>query len=383
MKVGILTFHKSINYGSVLQAFALARKVQALGHTVEIIDYEPQKYHDIYCLYHKRPSLRHILSNLLRRFPARKAFRNQWQGFRSFAEKHLPVGAKKYFADSDFSILGTQYDVILCGGDQIWNIHAKDCDDIYFLPTVQDCKKIAYAISVNNTDFTEPKCTNTLRQWILDFDDISLRESDGCKKLTAFLEIDTEIPTAMDPAFLLAKEDYQTIANTRPVQEPYIFLFSVTFSEDTVRAATVFSQKTGLPVYAMLSNSKSYKFLRKHSPIRILPDRLSPEDFLCFLSHAEFVVSNSFHGTAFSIIYEKEFFIINDRKSDGTFKNDRRLSHILHDLGLNDRFIPADRITAWESIPKINYAEVNRRKDASVAQSMKFLKDALNAKETA
>ena len=131
----------------------------------------------------------------------------------------------------------------------------------------------------------------------------------------------------------------------------------------------------------MLSNSKSYKFLRKHSPIRILPDRLSPQDFLSFLSHAEFVLTNSFHGTAFSILFEKELFVINDCKGDGTFKNDRRLSHILHDLDLDDRFISADRITAWESIPEINYAEVNRRKDASVARSIKFLENALNSEE--
>ena len=218
MKIGILTFHKSINYGSVLQAFALVRTVQAMGHTVEIIDYEPQDYHDIYRLYHKRLSPRNILSNLLRRFPARKAFQNQQQGFRSFAKKHLPISAEKYVWNSDFSHLGNQYDVILCGGDQIWNVHAKDCDDIYFLPNVSNCKKIAYGISVNDTDFTEPKCTDMLRQWILDFDAISLRESDSCKKMATFLASDTEIPTAMDPAFLLSKADYQNLAPGRPVQ---------------------------------------------------------------------------------------------------------------------------------------------------------------------
>lgn len=381
MKTGILTFHKSINYGSVLQTFALVSTLQSMGHTVEVIDYEPQKYHQIYDLYHKNNSIRNILSNLIRRFPARKAFRHQQLRFLAFAEKYLPLSEEAYFFNSDITSLDKKYDAIICGGDQIWNVHATDCDDIYFLPTTKECKKIAYAISVNNTNFTEPRCTDALRQWILDFDAISLRESSGCKKLEAFLGTGTEIVTAMDPAFLLQKEDYRVIADERLVKEPYIFLFSVTFSADVVRAATLFSQKTGLPVYAMLSNSKSYKYLKKQSPIHILPDHLSPEDFLRYVSHAELVLSNSFHGTAFSIIYEKNFFAINDTKADGSLKNDQRLTHILQELGLSHRLITADQVVTSDSIAGINYPDVRTRKASLVAKSLEYLNDALNAKE--
>lgn len=381
MKIGILTFHKSINYGSVLQVFALLHQLNALGHTVEVIDYEPQKHQELYCLYQKVTSVRSFLVNLLRRFPARTAYANRKEAFRAFSEKYLCVSKEKYYYASDFSKLSANYDAIICGSDQIWNVHAKDCDDIYFLPVAKKCRKIAYAVSLNDTDFTEARCNDTLRQWISDFDAISVRERGSCGMLETFLKGAKPVFHALDPTFLLSKSIFRNIAHSRFLQKPYIFMFSVTFSPDMIRAAALFSQKTGLPVYTLLSGSSSYRFLRKHPFIKILPTHLSPEDFLRYMDDAEFVFSNSFHGTAFSIIFEKKFFAINDRRKDGSLKNDARLTHILDQFGLSDRLVSVEDIPSLSLSADIDYAKVNERKAVLVNNSMAFLTDALNSGE--
>ena len=129
LRIGILTFHKSINYGSVLQAYALSKTLKDAGYSVEIIDYEPQRYEEIYSLYLKNNSLHHVLSNVLKRFPYRVAYKNRVNAFKNFRQTYLPLSKEKYFFDSDLEVLNDRYDVLIVGSDQVWNVFAYDCDD--------------------------------------------------------------------------------------------------------------------------------------------------------------------------------------------------------------------------------------------------------------
>lgn len=378
LRIGILTFHKSINYGSVLQAYALSKTLKDAGYSVEIIDYEPQRYEEIYSLYLKNNSLHHVLSNVLKRFPYRVAYKNRVNAFKNFRQTYLPLSKEKYYFDSDLEVLNDRYDVLIVGSDQVWNVFAYDCDDAYFLPISHKAKKIAYAVSINNATFTERRCDDRLRSLIMDFDAVSSREKSGCQRLSGFLNGSKEIINTLDPTLLADPKVFESIKSARIVKEPYIFLYSISFSDDVIASARSLSQRTGMPVYTLMTSLKSYNFLQHNSDkIYILKNHLSPEDFLSFISNAEYVVTNSFHGTAFSLLFEKQFYSICPNKVDGTKKYDERLYSILTHLGIEDRLISMDEVNISDLSKKIDYNNVNTKKEDLVANSRKFLYDAI------
>ena len=124
-KIGILTFHKSINYGSVLQSWALSRVISK-RFVVEIIDYEPQNYEFLYANYRQWNSWNNIKYNL-KRMPLSSALNNQQQLFKKFRDKQLPLSRKKYNYNNGCDIK-EEYKGIVVGSDQVWNIRAKDCN---------------------------------------------------------------------------------------------------------------------------------------------------------------------------------------------------------------------------------------------------------------
>ena len=168
-KIGILTFHKSINYGSVLQAFALSDLLSKRGYAVEIIDYEPASYSIQYRIFEKNTSVHNVAANI-RRLSVFDILWEQKKGFEKFREEYLPLSACKFTQASSPQEFSKYYDAVICGSDQIWNVTAKDCDPIFFLPGKQSYKKIAYAASVNTATYNEDVCDDQLRKNILDFD---------------------------------------------------------------------------------------------------------------------------------------------------------------------------------------------------------------------
>ncbi len=373
-KIGILTFHKSINYGSVLQAYALSKTLESQGYKVEIIDYEPQYYKEIYGLYLKNDSVRHILSNLIKRMPFQSAYNKRNAEFQRFRETRLQLSNEKYTFDSDFERLNDKYDVIIVGSDQVWNVTACDCDDVYFLPIKHRAKKIAYAVSLTNAQFKEKRCNAQFRSWISDFDAISSRELSGCERISNFLQDQRKVVNTVDPTILAVPELFYRIKSPRIIKKPYIFLYSISFSQDVIKSAQSLSKQTGLPVFTLMTSLKSYKYVYVNfEHIRILENYLAPEDFLSYIDNAEYVITNSFHGTAFSIIFNKEFYSVCGLNSDGTKKRDERIYNILFNLGISDRILSVNEISSVGLNKKIDYDSVNAKKKELIAVSRKFL----------
>lgn len=377
-KIGILTFHKSINYGSVLQAYALSKTLEGFDYNVEIIDYEPKRYNEIYGLYQKNNSLKHLFNNIFRRYPFRQAHKNRQEVFKNFRQNILNLSAEKYYFNSDFEALNDKYDVLIVGSDQIWNIFAPDCDDIYFLPIEHKAKKIAYAVSLNNATYTESRCDNVLKSWIMDFDALSSREESGCERLYHFLDGKRQIINALDPTLIADAALFNKIKAQCAVSKPYIFLYSISLSKQVVHAATRLSKKTGLPIYTIMTGVKSYKYLYVNSDhIHILQNHLSPEDFLGFVANAKYVVTNSFHGTAFSLIFNKEFYTICKIDSNDERIKDERIYNILAHLNLLNRIVSVNEIDKLNLDDQIDYEIVNKKKEELTALSRKFLIDAI------
>ena len=261
-KIGILTFHKSINYGSVLQSWALSRVISK-RFVVEIIDYEPQNYEFLYANYRQWNSWNNIKYNL-KRMPLSSALNNQQQLFKKFRDKQLPLSRKKYNYNNGCDIK-EEYKGIVVGSDQVWNIRAKDCDPIFFLPFNYSGKKVSYACSINDTDYTEKNLPSNLASEICDFDFISIREESGKNKLEQFIAKQKKVYTLLDPTLLCNSSEYDSLLNDRIVDGKYIFLYNVWTSEAGIQAAKFLSEKLNMPVYTIMtaSNVKEINLLKK------------------------------------------------------------------------------------------------------------------------
>lgn len=368
-KIGILTFHKSINYGSVLQSWALSRVISK-RFVVEIIDYEPQNYEFLYANYRQWNSWNNIKYNL-KRMPLSSALNNQQQLFKKFRDKQLPLSRKKYNYNNGCDIK-EEYKGIVVGSDQVWNIRAKDCDPIFFLPFNYSGNKVSYACSINDTDYTEKNLPSNLASEICDFDFISIREESGKNKLEQFIAKQKKVYTLLDPTLLCNSSEYDSLLNDRIVDGKYIFLYNVWTSEVGIQAAKFLSEKLNMPVYTIMtaSNVKEINLLKK-SGILVDTVRTSPSDFLNFFKYASYIVTESFHGTAFSLIFEKPFVCVSNRT------NDERLNNILTLVGLKDRYMKLGELQTYDLKQEIDYGIVTEKKEKRAGECIELLYKAI------
>lgn len=356
-KIGILTFHKAINYGSVLQAYALQSLLTERGYDVEIIDYEPQKLSEIYSVFIKKS----IVSNL-KRLPIAWFYQKKKVLFSKFRTSKLHLSAKKYFYHSSFEELADLYDCIICGSDQIWNVAIKDCDPIFFLPGV-NTKKITYAVSVGNTDFVQVPDADCYLPWIRDFAHITVREKKTEDKLKMFLQTDESFACTLDPTMLHPMEKYETIASPRIIKDDYIFIYNIWNGADGFEIASRISEKMNLPVYTMLTVKNISMVVQiKRKGIHVDMIHTAPQDYLSFIKNASFVITDSFHGTAFSIIFEKKFVCVNYKKANGEWKNDIRLNNILSIFGLEHRYVTREGIDLLDIHEQLDYEQITAKR---------------------
>lgn len=375
-KIGILTFHKSINYGSVLQAWALEKILQKQNYNVSIIDYEPSVYKKQYGLL----ELSNGWKSNINRLPNYFARKSQAENFAKFRKSYLHLQDSCTKESFSKDIL-EKYDVIITGSDQIWNVHALDADDVFFLPYDIPARKVAYGCSVNNTDFTEERCDESLKKNLLDYDFISIREKSGSQKVSTFLNGKKNIHTVLDPTLLNTKETFNEITNNRIVERPYIFLYNVWSGRMAVEAAQKISKLTKLPVYTAMLNLGMKQILRiQSSGITVEMNHTSPQDFLSLIKYSNLVVTDSFHGTAFSLIFEKNFVCINPRDQFGHLKNDERIVNILEITNLREHYISIEDIDSFDFHKDIDYTVVTQKRMKEAERCKELLVGAIEGK---
>ena len=375
MKIGIMTFHKSINYGSVLQAYALAYKLRELGHKPEIIDYE-QKNYDFQYKIIKPPfsleAIKHDFVNL----SLYGIMKERKAAFERFRRKRLPLSDREYRFGDDLSVLDGKYDLLICGSDQIWNTNASDFDTAYFFPFIAKTPRISYAVSLNKGELSNAANPKLLKKNILDFRALSARETSGQEKIYNFIGGKKEVSVCLDPTLLNGKEAYEKISSKRIIREPYIFFYSVNFAPEAVKAAKIVSERLGLPVYTLAAGkgTRSLYNVRKDGKIKILRKHIGPENFLGLIRFADKVVTNSFHGTAFSIIFEKDFFSVKSVDKNGKPENDTRLYNILSFLGLQDRYLSQKELLSANLSEKTDYSAVRSKREEQIRDSAEYLR---------
>lgn len=363
MKIGILTFQQAINYGAVLQLYALQEVVQKLGVDSDVINYISPKLENDYKIIRYNAGLKNLLASIF----CAKAFCERKRRFKVFEKKYLNLTDELY-SKGDLTRICNEYDYVITGSDQVWNYTITDADSTYMLDFVEDSnKKISYAAS-----FGVAQIPDKLKVWyknlLQDFKAISVREKQG----QAIIKIlcNKEVSVVLDPTFLLTKEDWKKLNTCDTKNKKYILVYCLRRSDLLNEFAEKLKIKTG------------FKIIVLNPRIRNIYDKSSayssgPEDFIRLFMNAEYVLTNSFHGTAFSINFNKNFLV--DLDINSTVNTNSRLLNILSLLGLEDRII--DNIDIEKMYQDIDYSKVNTILDEERRISINYLKLSLGLNE--
>lgn len=366
MKIGILTYHRAENYGALLQAYALKTYLQGLGHDVSYIDYWPSYHIEHYSIfstnrfwrYNYKGKIMYLVNFMVWGLP--KSLRKH--RFVSFIKNKMQVkGNVKYMDDAAVT---EEYDVAIYGSDQIWrrqDIHNNEYNPWYFgSSNVSARKKVAYAASMGIIDADERE-KNIIHDWLSRFSALSVREND-LKVFLNSLEYKSEL--VIDPTFLLSKEEWRRLYK-KNVTERYILFYNLLNSKESVKFTNDLSRSVGLPVKEINMRLSFSHVLSKRYIVCA-----SLERFLQLIDCAEYIVSNSFHGVAFSLIFEKQFWAL------GIGKRANRVMSLLENVGIAERYVNSD-FTKDMISSTINYAEVSPRLMKMTNDSKAYLKKAI------
>ena len=369
MKIGILSFHASHNYGSMLQNYALQQFLIAEGHSVETINLRNNKqrymYNNPLLIGKSNPTFRTLLGRI--RDP-RWLFgeSKRWQLFERFLKERL-ILTKEY---SDWNSIKTDlpnlnYDAIIVGGDQIWNTYCFDFDWSYFLPdNIKPIRTIAFSPSFGNRipDIQKnDELRNRIQEYLRLFDRLSVREKDASAFLQDLLKI--TIPVIADPTFLLQSLQYHKLLGEPLVKGAYIYYYTPSHipSVKAEGIAIELAHKLGLKIVT------SYpRFMGDSQMIGIAS---GPIEFLNLLNNAQIVVGMSYHLVIFSLIFHKTFITIGRR-------NDARLNTLLDQMKISGRNI--ESADDYDYLNEIDYNTVDGEITKFKQEAINYLRNALD-----
>ena len=187
--------------------------------------------------------------------------------------------------------------------------------------------------------------------------------------------IDIEVPVVLDPTLVVNKEIYNKIEQKIDLPEKYIFYYAPGYMKDLNKFVYKVSKKYKLPV--IVFNSKQFYVKRLWKYDFILPQSENPGTYLYLMKNAELVFTTSFHGTIFSTIYNKKFWIL---KNGGMYGDDDRVKTLINQLGIQDRLIIPSFKDDIDYLCSIDYKEYNKKLEILKEKSINFLKEALDSK---
>lgn len=370
-KVGIITYHAADNYGSVLQAYALSNYLKKdFNQKCTFINYCSESQRMLYGLYFANESLKDILKNLYIFLILKEKRETKIHAFDSFRRKYFQMSPLNPTSDVKELNLN-RYDLIICGSDQIWNVRIKDYDSIYMLDGVDIPKKISYAASMGGLDLNLTNAEmNKIHDDLKSFFSISVRENIA-KTMLSKCSLPS-IRTNIDPTFLLPADDWKKIMSPRIIEDEYIFFYSIDYNDDSLEIAEWYGNKLGLPVIYMNTSWKSYFIKRAGMK---WAGAVKVEDFLSLVYYSKAVLSGSFHGTAFSLIFNKPFYRI-QRNVKGNGIVDDRVRSLFERLEIHDREISIDNYKIMlNGLFNIDYKTINQNIRKAKDESKSYFAD--------
>lgn len=343
MKIKIITCHDVYNAGASLQAYALQTYLIQQGYHVQIIDYKPNYLNRHYSMtWIPNPKYRNFvlaLPYLAAKFPERfKArFGKRKKAFDVFRRDYLRLTSMRYFNAESLLQNCPDADAYIAGSDQIWNpLLPNGKDSAFFLQFVPPGKRrISYAASFAVSELSDED-SRRMKVWLEQFDVISVRERTGLALLD---KMNLKGCQMCDPVFLLSAKQWQELL-IHQNKEKYLLLYDFDSSDRNRNIAKIIAEQRKCKIYSVFSCDCAD---------RVLSD-IGPREFLSAIYGAEVVLSNSFHATAFSMIFQQEFYVVDRQEQINT-----RMHDLLLDVGLPDRLIKdSDSISVrpicWELV---------------------------------
>lgn len=367
-KIGIITFHASHNCGSMLQAYALQCYLQKNGYEAEMIDFSSSGQKGLYSLYSKNSSIKYIIRNFVF-YCNKKRLINTRERYERFKKEQFNLTS--YSTEKNSDIIDC-YAAVIAGADQIWNTTISDYDDAYYLSWVEKAKRVAYAPSFGaRNPAIYAKDVEKVKKYLNDFDYLSIRENNGQKWIKELISKD--VPVVLDPTLIIEREDYDKITSDElKLPKNYIFYYSPSYSFDINRLVDKISKKYKLPVIAF--NSKAF-YLRGMNFTKFkLPAFEDPTAYLQLMKNASMVITTSFHGSIFSTVYRKKFWVI---KNNGMYESDDRVLTLVNQLGLSDRLIPIDFDNNFDYMQDVDYKTYETNLQELKPRSQEYLLKAL------
>ncbi len=355
MKIGILTYHCSHNYGALLQGIALKWVLVKMGHQATFVDYWPAYHRHMYALFSfewmkSRKGIKRkfgYLKESIKNYKNRKARK---QNFDTFIAEYI---------DPYTSSMNESYDVIVHGSDQIWRKQPEinTYNPVYFgKHTIKADKKISYAASMGILPERESD-KQKLKSLLPNLNSISVRERDLLDLVQSLGY--TEARQDIDPTLLLTADDWVKMLNLKKNEsgEKYALYYKIKDSFD-VGSLRRFAESRGLQLKIIYS-----KAVGKETDARIMT--ADPKQFLELIYHADFVFTSSFHGLAFSLLFHKPFL--------ASFTNNAgRAASLLSALDLSD-YLVSPKTALPTQIDEINYDSVDSKLSQMRKVSMRFL----------
>lgn len=323
MRIGIFTYHRAHNYGAVLQCYALQTYLRTLGHDVFVVDYKPSYFNYGLFVWYKWISanpvkLFHKIRHQLKTFGLQH---KRYVGFNNFIENFISP------YDLDLQNTNSGVDCFIFGSDQIWRKNGDVFDPVFFgdFKAAKNAKLISYAASMGLDALTKDE-GKQIAEWLSHFDSLMVRETSLQSLLSPLTE--KNINVVVDPTLLLSSNEWDKIAQRPPINKPYVLVYQVIDNPATLQIAQKAAKSTNAEVIVLASKVDS-----KEANYKIIYDA-TPQEFIGWIANATMVVTTSFHGTAFSIIYRRPFISVKQNRP-----SDLRISSILEAFELRERFL--------------------------------------------
>ncbi len=302
-KIGILTYHSSDNYGSVLQAYALQKYLSSFCDA-QIVDYRKTEVKELYKIFKPMNSKFNIITNFYSLLYYKK-LKKRKKAYEEFRHKFINLSENEINTKEELDKFVKRYDAMVCGSDQVWNFDILDFDTSYLLDFPEFTgKKIAYAASMGPKQKSLEQVSE-YKEMFEDFDEITARENSVATVLEKVLK--KRIDTVIDPVFLLSKEEWEEAlkqGNISDCKGDYVFCyFPGGVSKHLERFSVELAKKT---------NSKRVLVVPEWRNLFRTGKKMydcMPLEFVSMIKNAKAVCTDSFHGTAFSIIMDTPLFV--------------------------------------------------------------------------
>lgn len=359
--IGVITWHYYQNYGSMLQTFALVKALRDLGYIVRVINYRNPKFGKV-------PFIKRLIYSVARLLPE------------SFVRNQLPqlyfpsIRFRKYFNETkEESLISklekqcSEFDAIICGSDQIWAPNV--FNPIYLLNFVPDKKrKISYAASIGLNQIPShliPEYTKLLSR----FYKISVRESSGSVLLLKNCNILSTV--VLDPTLLIASEYWHKLSMIPKIDRPYIFCYILKEDHGYKNAIIKYGERMGLPIYGISACKNDYSWMNQLSQRGI-----GPKDFLGLIENAHTVITDSYHGTIFSLLFHKRFISIQRFSESETLCQNSRIEQLKAYFPIESNVVECSETTDL-TYKDVDWNSFESKLTRLRANSINYLKESL------